>query len=124
MIIDTTILVDLLRGSTKARTFLGRVPPAERMVSAVTVAELVEGCRSRREVAVLDRELHLYKIVWIDEPQSQLADRWHRRFRLSKGIGYLDCLIGAAAFCSSATLATLNEKHFRILPGMSVSRPY
>lgn len=71
MIIDTTILVDLLRGSTKARSFLSRVPPAERMVSAITVAELVEGCRNRREVAVLDRELHLYKIVWIDEPPSQ-----------------------------------------------------
>ncbi|MFI5366858.1 MAG: PIN domain-containing protein [Candidatus Binatia bacterium] len=124
MIIDTTILVDLLRGSTSARTFLSRVSPAERLVSAVTVAELIEGCRSRREVAVLNRELRLYTIRWIDEPQSQLADRWHRRFRLSKGIGYLDCLIAAAASCSTATLVTLNEKHFRFLPGLSVSRPY
>jgi predicted nucleic acid-binding protein len=55
VIIDTTILVDLLRGSTSARTFLSRVPLTERLVSAVTVAELIEGCRSRREVAAVVR---------------------------------------------------------------------
>jgi predicted nucleic acid-binding protein len=88
------------------------------------VAELVEGCRNRRELAVLEREFRLYRVVWIDEAQSQLADRWHRRFRLSKGIGYLDCLIGAAAFCSATPLVTLNDRHFRVLPGVVVSRPY
>lgn len=124
MIIETTILDDLLRGSAQARAFLRGVPLGDRLISAVTVAELVEGCRNRRELGVLDRELRLYEIVWIDEAQSQLADRWHRRFRLSKGIGYLDCLIGAAAFCSSTPLSTLNDKHFRILPGVVVSRPY
>jgi predicted nucleic acid-binding protein len=36
----------------------------------------------------------------------------------------LDCLIGAAASCSSARLVTLNDKHFRVLPGVAVSRPY
>jgi predicted nucleic acid-binding protein len=124
VIIDTTVLVDLLRGSSQARSFLTGVPLEGRLISAVTVAELVEGCRSRRELAVVERELRLYGVVWIDEAQSQLADRWHRRFRLSKGIGYLDCLIGAAAFRSSAPLVTLNDKHFRVLPGAIVSRPY
>jgi hypothetical protein len=124
VIIDTTVLVDLLRGSSQARSFLTAVPLEDRLISAVTVAELVEGCRNRRELAVLERELRLYGVVWIDEAQSQMADRWHRRFRLSKGIGYLDCLIGAAAFCSSAPLVTLNDKHFRVLPGLIVSRPY
>jgi tRNA(fMet)-specific endonuclease VapC len=124
VIIDTTVLVDLLRGSSQARSFLSGVPFDERLISAVTVAELVEGCRNRRELAVLERELRLYAVVWIDEAQSRLADRWHRRFRLSKGIGYLDCLIGAAAFCTSASVVTLNDKHFRVLPGVIVSRPY
>jgi len=124
VIIDTTVLVDLLRGSHQARSFLSRVPLKDRLISAVTIAELVEGCRNRRELAVLERELRLYEVIWIDEAQSQLADRWHRRLRLSKGIGYLDCLIGAAAFCSSLPLMTLNEKHFRVLPGVIVSRPY
>ena len=124
MIIDTTVLVDLLRGSSQARSFLNGVRLDDRLISAVTIAELVEGCRNRRELAVLERELRLYGVVWIDEAQSQLADRWHRRFRLSKGIGYLDCLIGAAAFCHSVPLVTLNDKHFRTLPGLTVSRPY
>ena len=38
---------------------------------------------------------------------------WHRRFRLRKRIGYLDCLIGAAAFCSSTQLVTLTTSIFR-----------
>lgn len=124
MIIETTILVDLLRGSQKARAFLNAFPLLQRSISSVTVAELVEGCRNRRELGVLDRELRLYGLVWVDTAQSQLADRWHRRFHLSKGVGFLDCLIGAAAFCTSSPLATLNDKHFRVLPGIAIVRPY
>lgn len=124
MILDTTILVDLLRGSTKARAFVNRIPLEERSLSAVTIAELVEGCRNRRELSVLDQEIRLYSIVWISPAQSQLAARWHRPFRLSKGVGYLDCLIAAAAISASTSLATLNDKHFRVLPGLVVLRPY
>lgn len=90
----------------------------------MTVAELVAGCRSRRELAVLERELRLYRTIWIDTAQSQLADRWHKRFRLTKGVGYLDCLIGAAASGMALPLVTLNEKHFKVFPGVEVRRPY
>jgi predicted nucleic acid-binding protein len=42
VIIDTTVLVDLLRGSSQARSFLTGVPLEGRSISAVTVAELVK----------------------------------------------------------------------------------
>jgi predicted nucleic acid-binding protein len=124
VVLDTSILVALFRGSKDARTFVTSVPLSRRWISAVTAAELVEGCRNRQEIRKLDRELRRYNLAWITEAQSQLADRWHRRFRLSHGVGYLDSLIGAAAFSLGATVATLNDKHFRALPGLEVIRPF
>jgi len=36
----------------------------------------------------------------------------------------VDCPIGVAAFCHSVPLVPLNEKHFRFVPGLMVSRAY
>lgn len=123
-VLDTSILVALLRGSDDAQAFVTSVPVSQRWISAVTIAELIAGCRNRLEIRKLDRELRRYNVAWITEAQSQLADRWHRRLRFSHGVGYLDCLIGAAAFSLSATVATLNEKHFHALPGLKAMRPF
>ncbi|MFZ5911566.1 MAG: PIN domain-containing protein [Chloroflexota bacterium] len=47
--VDTTILVDFLRGYEAARTWLDRFSQGELAVSVITAAELVAGCRNRRE---------------------------------------------------------------------------
>ena len=36
----------------------------------------------------------------------------------------VDCPIDVAAFCHSVPLVTLNEKHFRAVPGLMISRAY
>ena len=49
MIVDTDILIWYFRGDEPARRFLARMPFPERTVSALTVMELVQGCRDQRE---------------------------------------------------------------------------
>jgi len=123
-LIETSILVDLLRGWLPARHWIDGLSSDDRYISVVTAAELLAGCRNRDEQRTVEREIALYPILWLDETSSQTALDWYRQFRLSHGLGFLDSLIGATAYHHDLTLATMNEKHFTPLPGLRVERPY
>lgn len=123
-LIDTNILVDLLRGQEAARRWIDQLPDEGRCISVVTAAELLAGARSAREQDIIEKELLLYRMLWLQEPISRLALDWYKRFHLSHGVGFLDCLIGATARYYDLTLATLNERHFAPLPELRVERPY
>lgn len=63
-------------------------------------------------------------IVHIESGDSTDALQWYRTYHLSQGIGILDCFIAAAASRLNGPLHTLNTKHFRVIPGLRVKRPY
>lgn len=123
-LIDTNILVDLLRGQEGARRWIDHLPDDGRYISVVTAAELLAGARSAREQDIIEEELLFYRILWLQEPTSRLALDWYKRFHLRHGVGFLDCLIGATALYYDLTLATLNERHFTPFPDLRVERPY
>ena len=90
----------------------------------MTAAELLAGCRNRREQDIVEKELALYPMIHISGAISQTALEWYRQFHLSHSVGFLDCLIGASAHHYGLTVCTLNDKHFRPLPDLTVERPY
>jgi predicted nucleic acid-binding protein len=96
-LLDTSILVDLLRGDRSARIWIDSVPETARIISVVTVAELIAGCRNRAEQRTVERELSLYELAWITDSASQSALDLYKRFHLSHNVGFLDCLIAATA---------------------------
>lgn len=123
-LIETTILVDLLRDHTQAITWVNSLPPQARWVSVVTYFELLAGCRNRREQRIVAREMRQYHLLFLTEAISRTALSWYTRFHLSHGIGFLDTLLGATALHHGLTLATLNTKHFTPLPGVQLACPY
>ena len=48
-LIDTSIVVDILRGHSPAKDWVDTLPEEGRFVSVVTAAELVAGCRNQAE---------------------------------------------------------------------------
>ncbi len=123
-LVDTSILVDFLRGSKTAENWLDSFAPGELAISVVTAAELVAGCRNRREQNKVEKDLALYPMLWISSATSATAWEWYRQYHLSEGVGFLDCLIGASAYQHGIVVCTLNEKHFRPFPNTQVERPY
>jgi predicted nucleic acid-binding protein len=117
-LLDTSVLVDLLRGRQEAREWIDSLDSNARWLSVVTVAELLAGSTNKREERIINRELELYQIEWIDEPTSQRALELYREFRLSHGVGFLDCMIAASAMEKRLLLATLNLKHFAPFVGL------
>jgi predicted nucleic acid-binding protein len=123
-LIETTILVDLLRGQEAAITWVNSVSLQDRWVSVITYFELLAGCRNRREQRMVAREMRHYRLLHLTEETSRTALAWFERFHLSHGVGVLDSLIGATALTHHLILATLNTKHFGSFPGLRIERPY
>lgn len=124
MLLDTAILVDLLRGHEPARKFIDSLSGSLRLVSFITVAELLCGCRNRREQALLELELGDYTWQWMNEATARLAIDLYREFRLPHGIGFHDCCVAATAIDVDVPLATTNVKHFAPIAQLAVIRPY
>jgi hypothetical protein len=122
MLIDTDILIWLLRGNPKAVRAVGDV--AVRNISVVTRMELVQGCRDRQEVILLKRFLNDYvvHVLPLTPEVGHRADTWMEEFALSHGVGLADCLIAATASQQGMTLFTANAKHFRCFPKLPVKR--
>lgn len=123
-LVDTAIFIDYLRGSEIAKNWLTEFQSGELLVSVITGAELLAGCRNRQEQSLLEKELATYPMLDVSESISKLAWSWYRQFHLSHNTGFLDCLIGATAYYHNLPVFTLNDKHFRPLPDLSVERPY
>ena len=121
LLLDTDVLIDFLRGQPQAVQLLEDTD-CEFHVSAVSVAELYVGVRDGREREVLDQLVGLLRTIEISTEIAQQAGLWRREYGKSHGTGIIDALIAACADASQIPLATLNVKHFPMLP--RVSAPY
>ena len=119
--LDTDVLIDFLRGQPQAVQLLEDID-CEFYLSAVSVAELYVGVRDGREREVLDQLVGLLQTIEISTEITRQAGLWRREYGKSHGTGIIDALIVACADASQIPLATLNVKHFPMLP--NVSAPY
>ena len=121
LLLDTDVLIDFLRGQPQAVQLLEDTD-CEFHVSAVSVAELYVGVRDGQEREVLDQLVGVLRTIEISTEIAQQAGLWRREYGKSHGTGILDALIAACADALQIPLATLNVKHFPMLP--RVSAPY
>ncbi len=124
-LIDTDILIDAARGLSDAVTFLASQQSGSGAQTSITSAmELVAGCRNAAELANLQQFLRLLSVIPITTTISQSAYRLMESYFLSHGLLIPDALIGATALAHGVTLHTKNVRHFRMIPGLTVARPY
>ena len=95
--VDTDILIDIARKHARALDFWRRAEARSTMTcSVITVVELLAGCRNLREQRATLRSFASIDIVQIESGDSAQALDWYRAYHLSRGVGFLDCLIAAA----------------------------
>lgn len=124
LVVDTDLLVEALRGDNTARAWLAA---RERSVLGIPVLvrmEILLGARDAREWRTLDKELDRYRILHLENGDSERARDWFDQFHLSHGIGILDCLIATIPFRLRAPFYTFNVKHFLVIPGLDARVPY
>ncbi len=123
-LIDTDVLIDLLRGLPAAKSWLERWEGPALEVPGIVAMELVAGCRDQVELQRVQRFVQRFSLTWPDAPEFEQAHALFVANRLTSGLGIPDCLIAAMAISRSATLYTFNLRHFRLIPGVDAEAPY
>lgn len=118
MVLDTCVIIDVLRGKEAAIDFVTGLEEAPAL-SVVTVAELVAGCRNTKERRAVDRLLSHYVIHDIGFDIAALAGEFIQRYGPSHGTDPIDAMIAATAIAHELPLATLNLKHFPMFAGLT-----
>lgn len=111
LLLDTDILINLLRGNVAARDFLAdNLEEHELLCSVISVAEIWTGMRPHEEQATR-RLVDSLKIIDVSRAVAEKAGSLKGTTK-SHSLELDDCLIAATAYCTGATLATGNGKHY------------
>ena len=120
ILLDTTVLVDALRGHRPALDYLKGLdePPA---CSELTRVEVLRGVR-RPERDATEALMRSLRWVGVDEQIAQRAGVLGRTWHRSHALSTVDLVIAATAQELGAKLATSNTRHFPMFAGLK--RPY
>ena len=124
ILVDTSVLIDLLRGNEMSRSALLGARQFGRPVtgSVLTRTEILGGMRAS-EKASTRRLLDIIEWVGVDQTIADEAGRLARSYRKShSGIDIADYIIAASTLTTDAELWTRNIKHFPMFPDLAA--PY
>jgi hypothetical protein len=125
LLLDTDVMVDLLRGNPPAARWIRSRDPQETLaVVGLVVMELQQGCRNRQELNQLRRDLRGVELLWPTIADFERALDSFGEARLSHGTDLIDALIGECAVGLGLPLHTFNVRHFAGIPHLQTIQPY
>lgn len=121
ILLDTSVLVDNLRGVPAAGEALDDAEAAGHRLAAsvVTKIELLSGMRAHEKRATRDL---LDALAWVavDDEIAERAGQHARSYRRShQGVGVVDLIIAATAAHLDAALWTHNVRHYPMFPDLA-----
>ena len=126
-VIDTDILIDLLRNVKKVVGFLAEIEERGNLLSTTVINafELYHGAhksRKREQNLLATRKLLNRLILLPLEPRSaETAGRIYAELETrGQPIGLRDALIGAITLTKGYTIITRNVEHFQKITGLTV----
>ena len=125
-VLDTTVLIDLSRGNIAAADFVDDCRQAQipLFISVISAMELIFGCRDKVEVELAKKLIADFVLLHLSPAESIKAYELMLTYSKSHHLAIPDALIAATSVIHNLELATDNERHFRMIPDLKVSRPY
>lgn len=121
-LLDTSIIVDFLRGFPVAVTWLSS--QTSLGITRVAALEVIEGVRDKRGMIKAVNKLKEFDSIELTSSDFDWAMEQLIRHKLSHNVGMMDCLIAAASHRLQVPLYTTNLKHFAPLLGTLAQKPY
>lgn len=116
VLIDTSVWIEFFRQHEPSYSLVSKLIDEEQVVCCgIILAELMQGAKSDKELAVLEDFLHVFP--FIPETPELWAAAGKLSFKLRrKGVtvGLSDCFIAMAAAAAKAQVSTL-DSHFAAL---------
>lgn len=117
ILVDTDVLVDFLRGHSKAVAFVNR-HFARIILSSIVVAELYAGVKGNAEESTLGNFISMFRVVPVTTEIARAGGLYKHSYSKSHGVGLADAILAATAKAEAAELRTLNVKHYPMLKGL------
>lgn len=124
LILDSDVLIEILRGRPEAGRWLASLGSQTVGISVLTRMEILQGARNRQEQTILIAQLNRYELLLFDAGDAIEALRWFETYRLSHGVGIMDCLIAASASRLGKPFYTFNVRHYRPFTILQAQEPY
>lgn len=112
-LIDTDILIWVLRGNKKYEDFLQNLKDKDALsISTVTIAEIYKNIFPS-EIIKTENVLNEFQTLDITSAIAKQAGfYWQQYEKNLRNLSLTDCLIAATANVNNVTLVSLNIKHF------------
>ncbi len=122
MLVDTDVLIWYMRGNDRAHDLMEGLTGFS--ISVVTYMELVQGMKNKAELNSLRQALRVWNatILYLSEEISAKAMIYMEQHFLSHSLELADALIGATALSHGLPLLTGNDKHYRVLANIKISK--
>lgn len=119
MLIDTSVVIDLSRGSAEARAFIEDMagPPA---VSVMTATEVLRCARTKSESRLFERLFQAWTVIPFDLEIAQSAARLTTDYADGqRRVDMIDALIAATAMSHGMEIATVDTARFPMFPDLA-----
>lgn len=113
-LLDTDVLIDFLRGCSKAVDFIN-ANSYQIILSSIVVAELYAGVKGESELKVLESFISLFRVVPVTSEIAKTGGLYKRDYGKSHGVGLADAIIAATCDAENVELKTLNTKHYPMI---------
>lgn len=123
-LLDTDIMIDLLRGYPPAITWLESIGEEEIALPGLVVMEAMQGCKNKRELKKLFKKLEAYDIYWPSLAACTACLEMFGAAYLSYGLSIPDALIGHMAVDMGLPLYSFDTKHLAAIPYLETIQPY
>lgn len=129
MILDTSVLIAAERQTFDLRGLLTSVAEESAAIAAITASELLHGVERTRDPAArtrrrdsVDGVLDEVVIIPFGLAEARVhASIWAALMAKGRMIGAHDLLVAATAVAIGASVATLNQKDFKRVPGLTLA---
>jgi tRNA(fMet)-specific endonuclease VapC len=130
IILDADVIIRGEKGAFELREWLQAHADDQFLVAAITIAELWHGVEraTGKQRAVRERYLRSMLVVLPVLPYTEQTAYVHARLwaglqASGKMIGYYDLMVAATAIEHDCEVATFNERHFSVVPGLKTIVP-
>ena len=89
ILLDTDIMVDLLRKLPQAVGWFKALGDEEVILPGYVMMELIQGCETKAELRIIKKHLHQTTVAWPSPEDCDLALDLFADLRFSHGIGLL-----------------------------------
>ena len=120
VLIDSDVLIWYMRSNAAAVAAVSQ--QTDWYISAVSYMELVQGCRNKAELKVIQKAFKssASDVLPITQSISDAACRLVEKYSLSHSVHLADALIAATALEQKLPLLSGNGKHFAAIDGLEL----